>query len=476
MQTNNENRGKKILKDFGVYSIGVIGNRLISFLILPFYTYFISNPSDYGYYDLCLNVCLTLLPITTLQMRESAFRFLLNNDNEQSKEKIVSFIICSLLISFSVVVIASMFIYIYADVRFFVLAVIMLLSMTFFDTWLQMVRGLSGNTNYVNFSVVLSFLIFIMSVVLIAILRMGIEGIFLSMTLSRVLVFIYGEFKTHIIRQYFRIHINTRTVSKNILKYSLPLIPSAFLSSFLSTSNRFFIENYVSMHANGIYAVAFRFNMVMGAFALVFYQTWQETAFLQYNSKDRDEFFSKVFNYFLIILSFVLIISSFLLKINSWIIAEEYSEAFKYLFLIGIAQLFSSLSGSFFELGYQCSKETYREIFSALLVFVVNAILCFYLAPISGIYGVVTANIISYFVLTIYRYFETKRYFTIKIYNRSFFLIPIVGLGAILFELNYGMLVDCISLLFLLLSLYLILPKELCYEFVNSIKKKSNLS
>ena len=169
----------------------MIVNRLISFLILRFYSYFISNPSDYGYYDLCLNVCLTLLPITTLQMRESAFRFLLNNYNEQSKEKIVSFIIRSLLISFSVVVIASVFIYIYADVRFFVLAVIMLLSMTFFDTWLQMVRGLSGNTNYVNFSVVLSFLIFILSVVLIAILKMGIEGIFLSMTLSRVFVFIY---------------------------------------------------------------------------------------------------------------------------------------------------------------------------------------------------------------------------------------------------------------------------------------------
>ena len=170
------------------------------------------------------------------------------------------------------------------------------------------------------------------------------------------------------------------------------------------------------------YTVAFRFNMVMGAFALVFYQTWQETAFLQYNSKDRDEFFSKVFNYFLIILSFVLITSSFLLKINSWIIADEYGEAFKYLFLIGIAQFFSSLSGSFFELGYQCSKETYREIFSAFFVFVVNAIFCFYLASIFGIYGVVTANIIAYFVLTVYRYIETKRYFTIKIYNRSFFL------------------------------------------------------
>ena len=130
MQTKNENRGKKILKDFGVYSIGVIGNRLISVLILPFYTYFISNPADYGYYDLCLNVCLTLIPITTLQMRESAFRFLLNNHEEELMKKIVTFIVRTLLISLSVIIITSIVIYGLSDMRFFVLTVSMLISMT----------------------------------------------------------------------------------------------------------------------------------------------------------------------------------------------------------------------------------------------------------------------------------------------------------------------------------------------------------
>lgn len=472
MADKNSNRGKKIVKDFGIYSIGVIGNRLISFLILPFYTYFISNPSDYGYYDLCLNICLTLIPITTLQMRESAFRFLLNNEDEQSKEKIVTFIIRSLLISLSVILISSVFIYIFSDIKFFILTILMLLSMTFFDTWIQMIRGLSGNNNYVQFSILLSFLILLFSVLFIAILKMGVEGIYLSMILSRVIVFICGEYKTNIIGKYFHFTTSTKDIAKDVLCYALPLIPSTFITSFLLTSNRLFIENFVSMHANGIYAVSCRFNMVIGAFALVFYQTWQESAILQYDSNDRNEFFSKVFNYFLIILTFVLISCTFLLKMNSWLIADDYIEAFKYLYIIGIAQFFSSLSSAFFELGYQCSKETYREIYSVLLALIVNIVLCYVLVSQFAIYGVVYANIIAYFVLAAYRYFDTKRYFLIEIRKSNIFLIPIIICGAILFNLNQGILIDTISLIALLAALFIITPQELKMNIANSIKKR----
>lgn len=461
METTNKNRGKKIIKDFGIYSIGAIGNRLISFLILPFYTFFISNPSDYGYYDLCLNICLTLLPITTLQMRESAFRFLLNNDNEQSKKEIVTFIFRSLFTSIVIVLLASIFIFSFYNIRLFTLIVLMLLSMTIFDTWLQMVRGLSGNKNYVNFSITLSFLIFFLSVLFVAILKIGIEGIFLSMTLSRMAILIYGEYKIHIIRRYFRIRIDTHLVSKEVLKYALPLIPSTFITSLILTSNRFFIDNFVSLHANGIYAVAFRFNMVMGAFALIFYQTWQETAFIQFKSKDRDAFFTKVFNYLLIILTVILILYTFLIKMNSWLLANEYHEAFEYLYIIGIAQFLSSLSSSFFELGYQCSKETYREIYSVLLALVINVALCFLLSSPFGIRGVVYANIISYFVLVVYRYYDTKRYFSIAIYKRNFLILPTVIIGGFLFNLDLGIIGEILSLLVLLLALLLITPMEL---------------
>ena len=38
----------KLFKSMGIYSIGVLGTRIITFLLIPFYTYFIARPADYG--------------------------------------------------------------------------------------------------------------------------------------------------------------------------------------------------------------------------------------------------------------------------------------------------------------------------------------------------------------------------------------------------------------------------------------------
>ena len=43
------NRGKKFFKDFGIYSIGILGTRIVMFLMVPFYTYFIADTAKFGY-------------------------------------------------------------------------------------------------------------------------------------------------------------------------------------------------------------------------------------------------------------------------------------------------------------------------------------------------------------------------------------------------------------------------------------------
>ena len=88
----NKSRKSKFLKDFGIYTIGVFGTRIITFLMIPLYTYFVENPSNYGVWDLCLQATIFLLPLSTLQMREAAFRFLYDEDENAQKTKIISFI------------------------------------------------------------------------------------------------------------------------------------------------------------------------------------------------------------------------------------------------------------------------------------------------------------------------------------------------------------------------------------------------
>ncbi|MBR5686183.1 MAG: oligosaccharide flippase family protein, partial [Muribaculaceae bacterium] len=92
-ENNNKaaSRGSKFLKDIGVYAIGNIGSKLITFLMVPMYTYYVET-ADFGYYDLCLQVCLLLLPFFTLQLRDGAFRFLLDCDDNEQRQRIVSFV------------------------------------------------------------------------------------------------------------------------------------------------------------------------------------------------------------------------------------------------------------------------------------------------------------------------------------------------------------------------------------------------
>ena len=144
----------------------------------------------------------------------------------------------------------------------------------------------------------------------------------------------------------------------------------------------------------------------------------------------------------------------------------------KYLYLIGVAQFFSSISSSFFELGYQCSKETYREITSVVLALIVNLLLCYLVVPHYGVYGVVVSNIFAYAILVIYRYIDTRRYFKIDMYRLNYFILLIIPVGALLFSLNYGIVIDLISLIVLVILLLFITPNELKKDVLHSIRKK----
>ena len=82
-----QNRNKKLINDIGIYAIGNLGSKLITFLMVPLYTYFISDVSDFGYYDLCLSVVFFFVPFVTLQLGDGAFRFLLNVGDDKARQR-----------------------------------------------------------------------------------------------------------------------------------------------------------------------------------------------------------------------------------------------------------------------------------------------------------------------------------------------------------------------------------------------------
>ena len=65
-------KNKRLLKNTIIIGIGVMCTKAISFLMVPFYTMWLS-PAQYGEYDLLVSYLSLFVPIITLQVEQAIF-------------------------------------------------------------------------------------------------------------------------------------------------------------------------------------------------------------------------------------------------------------------------------------------------------------------------------------------------------------------------------------------------------------------
>ena len=423
-------RSSKFLKDLGIYAIGNLGAKIITFVMIAVYTHYVSK-RELGYYDLCLTAIFLLIPFITLQLRDGAFRFLLETQDTERRSKIISFIYRTLACATAVSLVVTVMLALFTSIDHIWYCFALLIAMSFFEVITQVARGLGNNVEFVVTGILSSLGIVLFSVVFVIILPWGITGIFISNVLARVMALVYLEHRLKIIATYFKLHISFKQVSRELLRYTLPLLPGSLCWWLTGSSDRWFINHYLSLEVNGVYAVAFRFNSIILILSTIFYQAWQETAILQYNSPDRDKFFSKMFNSYIGVLALLLTAYAFLLKIiYPFIVHESYMESVNYLYLMGISAVVFALS-AFFDMGYQCAKDTSRTLPAILLAAIVNIVCNFFLVQRFGVYGAIATSIITYLVLFLYRLHDMKRYFKLSVYPSTTIAVGFILVGAV---------------------------------------------
>ncbi len=441
------NRVKKFVKDFGIYGIGVIGTRLISFLLLPLYTYYVNKPAEYGYFDLCLSLCMMLVPIVTLQMREGAFRFLLSHhekDDEKQRTQVTSFVFRSLASSILLTVLVAAVIAWFWDFKFWWLSTAMLISISVHEVIAQLCRGLGRNDVYVQASIATALTIAIVSVVMLVGFEAGVQSIFIANILGHAAGVIYCECRVHAIAKYFSFTTGTSAIGKKILRYCLPMIPLTLCWWVTVNSDRLLIKHFLGLDSNGIYAVAIRFSAIIHTIALIFYQAWQESAITQFDANDRSQYYSRVYNTFIFILGTVFILYVFFLKVNfGWLVADEYSSCLPYIYPLGVAAVLSALSSSFFDPIYQSANETHRAVPAVVLTAMISVGANCLLLPLLGLYGATVASIAAYSFLLVYRLIDTRRYIKLQIAPASLLPVALMAASAIPFFFSNSVVVDC---------------------------------
>ena len=75
---------KELAKNTGLLAIGQFGTKLLSFFLVPLYTYVLST-ADYGTYDLMNTTVSLLVPILSLNICDSALRFPLDKNVDRKQ-------------------------------------------------------------------------------------------------------------------------------------------------------------------------------------------------------------------------------------------------------------------------------------------------------------------------------------------------------------------------------------------------------
>ena len=264
---------------------------------------------------------------------------------------------------------------------------------------------------------------------------MGVLAVFVGNIVGRIVAILIVEWKVRMFTGYFRRHTDTRSVARDMLKFSIPLIAVNVIIWGLSSGNRFFINELLGVEANGMYAVVVKFGSVLEALSLILIQTWQEAAIMQYQAADKNRFFSNVFNTYAWFLSIVVISVSFFARIfYSVIIGPAYQESVVYVYPLLAASMIIALM-LYYDVIYQCSKATHRQLPGLLVATAISLAGNYFFTRWWGLYGVVATLNVAYLTLVIFRAVETRRYVRVSISKSGIMAFIMLVVSGVVFYL-----------------------------------------
>ncbi len=430
------NNQKELLVNTIIIFVGRFCTQFISFLLLPIYTSYLIT-SDYGVIDLIQTYISLFIPIIALRLDSSVFRFLIDErKNENNKIDIITNSLVSLILQTVIFSVLYLIIGIFIKFEYYWLIIFNILFMTLSSVLLQVSRGMGDNIGYSLTCCVTGFLTIILNIVLVIILKLGGQGVLISSGIANLVGCITLFFRNKLYK-YIKFESVSKTRIKELLKYSLPMIPDGLSWWIINVSDRTFISIFVNTAANGIYAVSSKFSNILSSFFSVINMSWQESASLHINDENRDSFFSKTINNILsIFVTLCVVIMVCIPLAFDLLIGKSYYDALTYIPILLLSNIFNVLGGMFG--GIYISKKLTKSVARTTIVAaLVNLILNLILIKWIGLFAAALSTVVAYFVVFIYRFLDSKKYVKIKFdKNVVFKSILIFVFSTILYYIN----------------------------------------
>lgn len=412
-------------KNIGIFTISNFSVKIITFLVLPLYTYYLST-EQYAVIDLVNTTSQLILPFLTLCIIEAALRFGVSGEYDSKSvftNSIYLIVLGCILLPFLTQII-KIFVDIGSVEWYFVAIYCLQVFNSMFSAYTKAINKVK---EMAIISMVTSISIVLFNVLFVAILQWGMEGYFISMIIGNLIGIILYMTVCKMYR-YFSISSFDIKVLKEMLIYAIPLIPNSVFWWINTSLDRYALMAFAGLSVVGLYSVANRIPTIISTVTSIFSQAWNLSAFQVYDDEDREIFYTKTYSIYRYLLasctSGVILLSRVFAQI---LFSKDFYAAWVFIPVLTLGVYYNSLN-SFLGSIFTASKQTKHIFYTTAGGAVINIILNVILIPIAGGQGAAVATLVSYLAVWLIRVRTARKIVKFRIkYHEEFGLFILLA-------------------------------------------------
>lgn len=396
-----------LIKNIGLFTLSNFAVKLVAFLLVPLYTYYLST-AEYGVTDMLTTTVNMLVPLATLSVADATLRFCVNKKGSAEAYSSVGFGVTVLSCLVVACLLPCLDLEIFGGLGEYkggFLACYAAMALQIFFSNLS--RGVGQVSVMAVASVMSSVANILCTVLTIAFFKWGVQGFFISLFLGNCIGCLWYLIPGHLYR-FIRFRISDfKNNFKPMMVYALPLVPNALSWWMTQNINRFFITGIMGIAASGMFAAASKIPGLLKLLTSIFEQAWNLSAFQEFKSKGRQAFFNAIYR----IYNAGLVLSlAVLIPLSSWLasfmLQKDFYSAWTLVPILLLSFYYSSIS-AFYGSIYTSSMKTRYLFVTTMIGACVCVILNYVLLSVFGLIGACLASAISNVVVLLLRKFNS---------------------------------------------------------------------
>jgi O-antigen/teichoic acid export membrane protein len=451
-----EKQLQNLAKDTAIYGVSSILGKFLNWMLVPLYTYVLTESADYGQVANLYAWSALLLVIMTYGLETGFFRFANKNRENASQvygNTLISVGVSSLLFAVAAIVFASPVANAlgYGNNPEYIAMLGAVIAMDAFGSipfaWLRFQNRPIKFASLKLLMIITNILFNIFFLVLCPIIfrkapeliewfyrpDYGVGYVLVANVIQTIVV--TAALIPDVRKAYFKFD---GALMKQILKYSLPLMVLGIAGIMNQTLDKIIFpylmeDKDLAISELGIYSACFKISMVMMMFTQAFRYAYEPFIFARHKDKNSKDAYADVMKFFVVFSWMIFLGMVFYMDLLQYLIRSDYRVGMRVIPIVLLSYIFQ---GVFFNLSlwYKLTDKTYYGAWISIIGTLITLAVNIAFVPVFSYMASAWASFVCYLVMMIISYFLGQKYMpinydlkTIALY--TFLALALFGVG-----------------------------------------------